>query len=144
MFTQSTIETRFDREDGKNRGMGQAKIGLLGLCHVKNFAAGWWALRRKRRSQKIVLDFVLWVLHNRAIILGRLLRATSPGCLAEDEEFGYAIFIVAFESNHSPPMAKPRSWRIQPHFPIAEATFSPHKQLHRIIFNKHSCRIICH
>lgn len=40
MFTQQKIETRFNREDGKNRGIGQAKIGLAGYVSAKNFAAG--------------------------------------------------------------------------------------------------------
>lgn len=120
IFAQPTIETRFDREDGKNRNMGQAKIGLLSCAARRILLLAGGALRRKRRTQKSCLTLCFGFRIIAPLFLGRLLHATCPGCLAEDEEFRYAIFIVIFESNHFPPLAKPRSWRTRSHFSIAK------------------------
>lgn len=111
MFTQSTIETRFDREDGKNRSMGQAKIGLLSCAARRISLLAGGVLRRKRKSQQscLTLYFVCCVIA--PFIWERLLCSTCPECLVKGEEFPYPIFIVMCRLNHIFSLAKRWSQR---------------------------------
>lgn len=58
------IKTRFDREDGKNRSMGQVKIGFLSCAARRILLLAGAVLRRKRRTQKscLTLCFVFCII----------------------------------------------------------------------------------